>query len=323
MVAVGQPHLGQDPREAQAVQEAEGEDEHDARGPQARRDRVLDADVDDGERDQGLDQARGQAHDPVARERQGEGVGEGEGRHLEKQRGEAGAEEREPGHEEDVIEAERQDVGHAEGEKATQRLPGSRRHGGPGQRERPALGAGGHELHGPRGLARAGDRQAHLGKSQRGEKRDLAGSLRDAPGEPDDEAECTRELLGGAGLPALRQGHLEGRGRAVEPHPYPALQQGPQAADELLAGGGGEGFDFGGEGRGVGGGGDAEGERVHVAADVGHERPVGPQLQAHVREGELVRSHRRGQRAEGGEEYAHRASTADDLGEALKHEWRV
>jgi hypothetical protein len=61
---IRKPHLGEDAGEPEPVEEAEGEHQRDPRGPEARRHGVLDADVDDRERDQGLDEADGRLTTP-------------------------------------------------------------------------------------------------------------------------------------------------------------------------------------------------------------------------------------------------------------------
>ena len=177
---------------------------------------VLDGDVDDGDRDQGLHHARRESDDAIGAEAQSQGVGEGEGGDLGQERPGAGRQEGEAHDEEDVVEPLREDVGEAQGQKTPRRLSGRLVARGPGQRESVALGSGHEHLFDRRTSGRVQPGEADQGEGTRGEERRLLGARLACPRKMRHPAEKAGGSARGRNLPLLRKRDRERGGHSFE-----------------------------------------------------------------------------------------------------------
>ena len=109
--ARGEVHLAQDVGEAEPVDESEGERDPGADVAAAAHQQVVGADVDDAERDRGLDQTRRRRHDVQRRERQRDAVRDRERRHHQRQLTDGPAEQQQADEKQQVVGTD-QDVVH-------------------------------------------------------------------------------------------------------------------------------------------------------------------------------------------------------------------
>ena len=230
---VRKSQLPEHAREAEAVQQAEPE--HDGRTPAGEPigQHVLDRDPRDRQRDERLDDARGEGDDVERGQGESDRVGDGEGRDLPDQGPETRAQQEQRQYEEDVIRARRQYVDEAEAQVTACRLSRARRSERCRQIEGLAPGARLQDGAGFSTAHRVDDRQVHLPEGPRGEEADGCRVRRDGPRQPRRQPEHGRYVGGRRPWRAVvGKADLERHRLAVEADTDAALEEAVAAAPD-------------------------------------------------------------------------------------------